>query len=168
MGLEHTDTCTHTHTTKNLNIHAIWFLWTFKYPQLETGLMISTWLTECVTFCSWWNALVVVQPFFRTPPLPNSTLNWPSHNQGSHPSFQQHSFTALITQTKGLLLFTVISVGKKCAKLYFRLTDTVCGFMPVVMEIYGEEEALDIDRKMERGQYALLELRQTCHTMYVQ
>lgn len=41
----------------------------------------------------------------------------------------------------------------------------VCGFIPVVMEIYREEGTLDIDRKVDRGQYALLELRQTCHNM---
>ncbi len=41
----------------------------------------------------------------------------------------------------------------------------VCGFIPVVMEIYGEEGMLDIERKVERGQCALFELRQTCHTM---
>lgn len=64
--------------------------------------------------------------------------------------------------------FYCLSAGKKCVILNFRLTDTVCGFIPVVMEIYGKEETLYIDRKVERGQYAPLELRQTCHTRYVQ
>lgn len=69
---------------------------------------------------------------------------------------------------KGSCFFTVVSAGKKCVILNFRLTDTVCGFIPVVMEIYGEEETLYIDRIVERGQYAPLELKQTCHTKYVQ
>lgn len=64
---------------------------------------------------------------------------------------------------KGLLLWSFF-LAKAC-NTQLPFDRHVCGFIPVVMEIYGEEGTPDIDRKVKRGQCALLELRKTCHTM---